>query len=329
MKPAKGSSVFKRSNMFIIYGAVIAAALLVLFTGFFQHVQVKLIPVLAVLIGIITLAALLVILSIVLRILDTIDSSSKLDEVCGEVTKMRELLAQVKQGTHLTETAKAIAFRDAERQTLQDVVFDKLQQKEFDTAYEIIDEIAHRTGYNKLAEQLKNQADKYHDATDAERMSQVIAHVDKLLENHQWAKAAAHIDRLMKADADSEKVKQLHQKLMDKKAERKKVLLNAWDEAVKRQATDRSLEILRELDQYLTPNEGLALQEAARDVFRTKLHNLGVQFSLAVSGKQWTRALDAGEAIIRDFPNSRMAEEIREKIHIVRQNAGRQQPKTS
>ncbi len=329
MKLAKGNPVFKGRNMLIIYGVVAAVAVLVLFTGVFDQANGKLLPILTLLFALVALIVLLVMLSIVLRILDTIDSSSKLDEVSGEVTKMRELLVQIKQGTHLTETAKAIAFRDAERQTLQDVVFDKLQQKNFDTAYEIIDEIAHRTGYNKLAEQLKNQADKYHDATDAERMSQVIAHVDKLLENHQWAKAADHIDRLMKAYPDSEKAKQLHQKLIDKKAERKKVLLNAWDDAVKRQATDRSLEILRELDQYLVPNEGLALQEAARDVFRTKLHNLGVQFSLAVSGKQWARALEAGQAIIRDFPNSRMAEEIREKIHIVQQNAAQQQPKAS
>lgn len=329
MKLAKGKSVFKGSSMFIIYGAVVAVAVLVLFTGVFDQAKGKLPGVLMLLFALAALIALLVILSIVLRILDTIDNSSKLDEVSGEVTKMRELLEQIKQGTHLTDTAKAIAFRDAERQTLQDVVFDKLQQKEFDTAYEIIDEIAHRTGYNKLAEHLKNQADKYHDATDTERMGQVISHVDKLLDNHQWAKASAHIDRLMKAYPDSAKTKQLHQKLIDKKAERKKVLLNAWDEAVKREATDRSLEILRELDQYLTPNEGLALQEAARDVFRTKLHNLGVRFSLAVSGKQWARALEAGQAIIRDFPNSRMAEEIREKIHIVQQNAAQQQPKAS
>ena len=45
---------------------------------------------------------------------------------------------------------------------------------------------------------------------------------------------------------------------------------------------------------YLTPNEALALQEAAKDVFRTKLHNLGVQFALAVSDKQWSNALEIG-----------------------------------
>ncbi len=86
------------------------------------------------------------------------------------------------------------------------------------------------------------------------------------------------------------------------------------------QETDRSLEILRELDMYLTPNEALALQEAAKDVFRTKLHNLGVQFTLAVSDKRWSSALEIGQQIMKDFPNSRMSVEIRDKLHVLQQN---------
>jgi hypothetical protein len=71
---------------------------------------------------------------------------------------------------------------------------------------------------------------------------------------------------------------------------------------------------------YLSPNEGLALQEAAKDAFRTKLHNLGVRFAMAVSDRQWDNALEIGQQIMKDFPNSRMSVEIREKLHVLRQN---------
>ena len=94
-----------------------------------------------------------------------------------------------------------------------------------------------------------------------------------------------------------------------------------WDAAVRNGDTDRSLEILRELDQYLTPSEGLALQESASSVFKTKLHNLGVEFSVAVTEQNWGKALTASEQIITDFPNSRMTQEIRGKIEILRQRA--------
>jgi len=127
------------------------------------------------------------------------------------------------------------------------------------------------------------------------------------------------VERLIKADPTGEEAKTMRQKLLKRKEERKKVLLTAWDDAIKRQDIDRGLDILRELDLYLTPNEGLALQEAARDVFRNKLHSLGVQFSLAVSDKEWAKAFHTGQQIIREFPNSRMAEEIRENMYMLKQ----------
>jgi hypothetical protein len=265
------------------------------------------------------LAAVILILSKTFKIFDTIrESDTKLDKIAETLEKNRSVLTQINHSARLSETAKAIVFRDADRQSLRDAVFDKLQQQDFDTTFEIIDEIAHRVEYKGLAEQLRTQANTYRDATDTERENQVIAHIEKLFENSQWAKASAHIERLIRDFPKSEKAKAMRQKLLDKKEERKKILLNAWDDAVKRQATDRSLEILRELDLYLTPNEGLALQEAARDVFRNKLHNLGVQFSLAVSEKQWKKAIQTGAQIIRDFPNSRMAEEIHERWDILK-----------
>jgi cell division protein FtsL len=316
----KNSSLSRLKYPLIIYVAIIIIVLLALFTDVFKTAAMP--SIVWVLLGLLLIATLIFIFVTLMKILDTIDdNNSKLEKVSSELDKIRQVVNQINQGTRLSETAKTIAFRDSDTQTLREVVFDKLQQKDFDAAYEIIDEIAHRTGYRKLAEQLHLQADKYRDSTDTERMNQSIANIEKLLEEHRWAKASAQIERLINEYPSNEKTLAMRQRLSDKKEERKKVLLNAWDDAVKRQATDRSLEILRELDQYLTPNEGLALQEAARDVFRTKLHNLGVQFSLAISGKQWAKALETGQEIIHDFPNSRMAEEIREKIDILRTHA--------
>ncbi|MGA2171773.1 MAG: hypothetical protein ABSG82_02000 [Sedimentisphaerales bacterium] len=316
----KDSLLARFKNLFIIYGVIIVIVLLAFIFGTRQDGTMP--PAVWLLVVVLLMIPLTIILMASLKMMDVVDdSNSKLEKVTDELEKIRQVVIQVNQCSHLSESAKVIAFRDSDTQTLRDAVFDKLQQKDFEAAYEIIDEIAHRTGYSKLAEQLHIQADKYRDATDAERMNQLIAHIEKHLDDHQWAKASVQIERLIKEYPASEKALALRQRLIEKKDERKKILLNAWDDAVKRQATDRSIEILRELDQYLTPNEGLALQEAARDVFRNKLHNLGVQFSLAISGGQWAKALETGMEIIRDFPNSRMAEEIREKIDILETHA--------
>lgn len=303
-----------------IYIALIIIVALAAFTNILQTpATLRLVRLIS---GMIILVAVLILASKAARLLETlIENNDKLEKISESLEKNRSVLAQISQNTQLSETAKTIAFREADRQTLREAVFDKLHQQDYETTFKIIDEIAHRTGYKELADQLRTEADKYRDATDTERMNQVIAYIDKLFESYQWTKASIQIERLVKSYPESEKAKVMRQKLFDKKEERKKILLTSWDDAIKRQATDRSLEILRELDLYLTPNEGLALQEAARDVFRTKLHNLGVQFSLAVTTRQWADALKTGEQIIKDFPNSRMAAEIREKWEVLKQKA--------
>ncbi len=310
-----------KGHIILIVAVIAITILLALFTDVFQKFEGSLIPkFLQMLAAMVVLIAVLTILSKLLKMLTEIrENGVKLEKISASLEKVRAVLTQVNQSACLSETARAIAYRDADRQSLREAVFDKLQRQDFDTAYEIIDEIARSTVYTELARQLRADADRYRDATDQERVNQVIANIEQLIENHQWIKASNHIERLIDLDPDSEKAKAMRQKLVDKKAERKRILLAAWDDAVKRQATDRSLEILRELDLYLTPNEALALQEAARDVFRTKLHNLGVQFSLNVSEKRWDKAIETGMQIIRDFPNSKMAAEIRDKMDILRQ----------
>jgi outer membrane protein assembly factor BamD (BamD/ComL family) len=39
-----------------------------------------------------------------------------------------------------------------------------------------------------------------------------------------------------------------------------------------------------------------------------------------ITEKQWNSALEIGQQIVDDFPNSKMAEEIRTKMDVLRQN---------
>ncbi len=309
-------------HVVIICIALVIVLVMTLFTNIFQNYQTDLLRQRVLLLAVLViLCALLAMLSRVFKIIDTLrDNSVKLEEVTIALEKIGSGLAQINHSTRVSETAKAIAFRDADRQSLREAVFDKLQQQEFSAAEEIINEIAKRPEYKELAEQLRIQTDRYHDATDHERLNQVMAHINKLIDDCQWGRASAQIEGLIKAHPDNEQAKAMRQILLDKKQERKRILLAAWDDAIQSQETDRSLDILKELDQYLTPNEGLALQEAARDAFRTKLHNLGVQFAIAVSEKRWVGALDVGQNIIADFPNSKMSEEIRGKLDVLKKN---------
>lgn len=323
MDPGKDGLVQQYKWHIVIIIAALAVVVLLMFTtDIFEPSESNMLRQLIFMLGgLMFLVALLTMLSRVFKILDALkDNSAKLEGVTGALEKISSGLAQINHSTRVSETAKVIAFRDADRLSLRQAVFEKLQMQDFAAAEDIINEIAKRPEYGELAQQLREQAEKYRTATDQERMNQMLAHIDKLLDECQWVRASAQVEEMIRAYPQSERAKAMRQKLLDVKEGRKRILLAAWDDAVQRQETDRSLEILKELDLYLTPNEGLALQEAARDVFRTKLHNLGVEFSISVTEKRWNNALDVGQQIIESFPNSKMADEIRGKLDVLRQN---------
>ena len=241
-----------------------------------------------------------------------------LERISDGLAASKSIFEQISQGVKLSEAAKTIAYRDMDNQYLRASVMEKLHQQDYKATYAMIDAIAQRSEYKTLAEELKMAADNYRDSTEQGKINQIISYIDRLLDQYHWTTASVQIESLIKNYPDSEKVRSLRQKLIEKKEQRKRQLLAAWDEAVKREETDRSLQILKDLDTYLTPSEALALQEAASQVFKNKLHNLGVRFSLAVSDKQWAEALQTGQEIIRGFPNSRMADEIRSKLNTLR-----------
>jgi hypothetical protein len=84
---------------------------------------------------------------------------------------------------------------------------------------------------------------------------------------------------------------------------------------------DASIDILRQLDSYLTPAEAESMQDTARGVFKEKLNNLVAQFGAAIREHRWADAVRTGEQIQAEFPNARAAQEVGEKMDMLRQRA--------
>ncbi len=314
-------SRYKWHIVFICAFSLIVA-IIFSFSDKFQNFDISLYRQLIWLLGaMIVMGVILTMLSRVIKILDALkDNSSKLEELTKSLEEIHTGLKKINQTSLMSDAIKSIAFRDADKQSLREVVFEKLQTRDFTTANEIIEEIQKMPEFEDLADELKMQAETYQNATEQERLTQLIAHIDKLIDEAKWARASAQIEALIRTHPESEQAKNMRFVLFERKQERKRILLAAWDDAVTSQETDRSLEILKELDPYLSPNEASALQEAASDIFRTKLHKLGMQFSIAVTEKRWVDALDIGQEIISDFPNSKMCQEIYTKLDVLKQN---------
>ena len=248
-------------------------------------------------------------------------NSEKVDNTAETLSRQNNLLTRISQASHLSDTAKEIVFRDSEQMELGEAALTKLHQHDFDEAESMIDTMSEYPKYKELASRLKRMTEKYRNATEEGRVNQIIAHIEDLFDGKLWIQAAAQIENLLKNFSYSDKAKAMPTLLRERKDRQKRELLADWDLAVREKNTDRGLEILKELDLYLTPNEALALRESASTVFKSKLHNLGVEFSVAVAEKNWKKALETGRDIVQNFPNSRMAAGIRSKLDILSERA--------
>jgi hypothetical protein len=72
--------------------------------------------------------------------------------------------------------------------------------------------------------------------------------------------------------------------------------------------------LVKKADQYLTPTEAEEIRDIARNLFKQKLLQLGQQFNTAVTESRMDDARRIGDEITRDYPNTRMAQEVRERL---------------
>jgi hypothetical protein len=322
---------WRRIKWHFVFAVLLTASVLVLFLGWLFHVAdlpeyAKVfdnIHIFFFIFSMVVLAfATLALLGEILRA--TRESGHKLDNLAEILVRNNNLMTQVTQAVHLSDAAKEIVFQQTEQMQLGEAALSKLHQHDFDAAAAMIAAMERSPRYSELGSRLRKMAEKYRAATEEGRIQQIIAHVEQLMDQAFWSQAALQIENLIKIFPYSDKAKTMSSRLHERKDMRKGELLCEWDKAVLSKDTDRSLDILKELDLYLTPSEALALQESASTVFRTKLHNLGVQFTMAVTERKWSDAFETGRRIVQDFPNSRMAVEIRSRLDILRDHARKQ-----
>ena len=236
--------------------------------------------------------------------------------------RQSQLLDSIQEGILVSDRAKAIAFREKERDALRGAIREDVAKEDWEAAYHLVDEMQRSFGYRQEAERLRHEIDRQRQHVLAASIASDLAAFRELLDRRDWDAARADAARLAEHYPDNEDIRSLPVQIQECWEAHKRHLLREFKSTIDRSEPDHGIELLRELDQYLTPGEAEGLQEVARGVFRTKLHNLGVQFSIAVSERNWAQALSAGEEIIAEFPNSRMAEEVRQNLDALRQRAG-------
>ncbi len=245
----------------------------------------------------------------------------KIGRVEAVLAASRDLLGRLADLAQMSDQAKALIHHEQEIEAIQEVIHTCLLKQEYGHAEQLLSRMSKNLGAHAEVERLRAAIVASKQATAEEKVSAAVERVEKIIQHGNWGRAAREAQRLIEAFPDSERVAKLPKEIGVARNQHKMGLLRQYDQAVKRNDVDRSIELLKRLDHYLTPQEAAALEESVRGVFRAKLHNLGVQFAIAVTDEQWGVAVRAGEEIIRDFPNSRMAMEVHQKLGALRQRA--------
>ncbi len=224
----------------------------------------------------------------------------------------------------LSDDARRVLNRRRERDILCRAIEEDITREDWDAAAVLVKELAERFGYRQEAEEFRQRIDQSRARTTELKVSDAVRKLDALIVRKQWDEAGSEAARITRVYAESPRVEGLRHRVERARGQFKADLERRFLHAAKDGRAEEAHQLLKELDGYLTEEEALPYQEVARGVIGKARENFGVQFKLAVQDKDWSRAAEVGENIIRDFPNTRMAEEIRGVIDSVRERAATQ-----
>jgi len=225
----------------------------------------------------------------------------------------------------ISDAAKEVVYRSRDRELMKNAIQEDIDHQDWEAAYRLLEQMQSRFGYSREAAHFRRLVDSQRSRAIKAVIEETRLQVDSLCVVANWNEAQALLDSLVRQFPNSSEAKRMAQETVSqKRSEYKEQLLADWNQAVEDEQIDRGILLLQKLDEYLSPAEAAALRESARGVFRAKLQNLGAAFGVAVSEKQWNRALQIGQEIITEFPNSRMAEEVKGKFDVLQQRAREQ-----
>jgi hypothetical protein len=293
----------------LCYGAALVASILMIRKG-------------ESLAGFIGVALVLTLLPVaIVLIVRWVHGSSRGTSNSGDLEALQSELQRLVAQSQLSDDAKQVLFRQHERDMLKRAIEDDITNQDWDGAMVLVNRLANRFGALQLSEEYRQRIERARFETTNQAVIAAVAQVENLMAAGHWDAAIAEAQKVQRLFPSVTKVANLDHRVIAVRMTHKQELERSFFLAAQEGKADEAMERLRQLDQYLTPEEAEPLREMARGVIGKARDNLGAQFKLALQDKQWNSAAEIGEKIIAQFPNSRMAGEVRDVIDGIRQRA--------
>lgn len=248
--------------------------------------------------------------------------------ISRKADQLVDALRNMSDASSLSDDARRVLNRGAERDLLCRAIEEDIQAQAWDAAVVLCDELADRFGYRQDAEEFRARIDLSRHEIQERRVADAIARLDGLIVQRRWDVAMREAMRIRRLYPESTRTERLRDRVEQARAVYKADLERRFLDAAQHNRNDEALALLKELDAYLSEQEAAPLREVARGVIGKARDNLGAQFKVAVQDRQWAAAAALGRRIINEFPNTRMAEEVRGLLDgiLARANNGTQAP---
>jgi hypothetical protein len=243
-------------------------------------------------------------------------------EIRQNLRALSGAIRELQESMVLSDDARRVLNRKRERELLRRAIEEDIQTEDWDAAMVLIRELAERFGYRADAEEFRQKVETARFTTMDRRVGDAIRGLETLIAEANWDAALKEAARLARVYPDSPRTEGLRHRVVASRDRYKLDLERRFLHAAQADRIDEAMDLLKQLDQYLTEAEGEQFREVARGVIGKARENLGVQFKLAIQDRAWQRAAEIGERIVEGFPNSRMAEEVRSMIDTIRDRAG-------
>ncbi len=158
--------------------------------------------------------------------------------------------------------------------------------------------------------QFRSEIDASQQDIIRKQVNDAVQVIDRHVRGEQWEEAHREAVQLAEMFPGNEQVMRLPQEIEARRSALKKQLVDSLRAAAARHDNDGAIEILKQVDPYLTRDEAAELEDLARGVFKERLANLKNQFSAAALEHRYTEAVRLGDVIISEYPNTRMAQEV-------------------
>ncbi len=261
----------------------------------------------------------------VMRWAVSVSSLRQLDRLHASIEDTHRVIRKISDRLLMSDTTKRIAYRENERQIIRKALQEDIKKGNLSQAMSLAKLMSQLFGDHEEAEDFREQIRNARTTVMAAKVEEAILKLDSILARYDWDQAAIEAAKIQRQFQGSPKIRGLDQRVADAKENHKRHLEEQFRLEAERENVDVAISLLRELDKYLTEEEAAPFREIARGVIGKQRENLGVQFKLAVHDKEWGVAIGVGEQIIREFPNTKMADEVRSMLDLLRERAAGKQ----